>query len=61
LDNKILLLMCAFAVICIAITVNKLLLPKLNPEVRKALSIVSIIAVVTCLAISSYMVLFSNQ
>lgn len=61
MDSKIILLICVFTVICIAITVNKLLLPKLNPEVRKGLRIVCIIAVVTCLAISSYMVLFSNQ
>ena len=61
MDSKILLLICVLTVLCIAITVNKLLLPTLNPEVKKALGFASITAAVICLVISSYMVFFSNQ
>ncbi len=58
MDSKILILICVLTVICIAIAANKLLLPKLNPEVKKALRIVCIAVVVICLLISLYIIFF---
>lgn len=58
MDGRLLIMICLLTAIGAGVTVNKLLMPKMNPELKRAFRVAAVAAIVAGHIIFSYVVFF---